>query len=263
MGPVESDTFYDQHPFDWVVPGASEPVESVVSRPLLEMIGRLQPDSLVLDLGCGPGRVLGILSRKGVKCVGLDRSRVSISLANKRYRTHGVVGDNLRLPFADACADVIISDGVIHHTDDPQTAFSENCRVLKPSGDMYLAVYKPSGRYPLLYRFPGALIRNGLKRRWARPLVTVFGELPYFLVHFVRSRGRRTWAGSRNLFYDYFATPKVAFLPRAVIEEWCAKYGVRVALYDENQRGNVHSFCVVKPQNKGAVPIAETGEVSL
>jgi len=246
MGSTESATFYDEHPFDWAVPDSSEPIQKVVSHSLMQMIESLPPDSLILDVGCGPGRVLGVLARRGLRCIGVDRSHVSVGLAVKRYSKPSIVGDNLRLPLADACVDVVISDGVIHHTEDPQAAFAENCRVLKPSGQMYLAVYKPAGRYPLLYKFPGSLIRRGLRRRWAQPLVTAFARLPYFLVHFVRSKGRRTWAGARNLFYDYFVTPRVAFLPRAVVEEWCAKLGLRVALYDDNRRGNVHSFCLVK-----------------
>jgi len=246
MGSAERITFYDQHPFDWVAPDSTEAIHKVVSRPLIELIDGLDADSLVIDVGCGPGRVLGVLARRGVKCVGIDRSRVSVGLATQRYRKPGAVGDNLRLPFVDSCADVVISDGVIHHTEDPQAAFEENCRILKPSGQMYLAVYKPTGRYPWLYKYPGALIRAGLRNPLTRVLVTIFAQTPYFLVHFVRSRGRRTWAGAQNLFYDYFVTPRVAFLSRDVVESWCAKEGLRIVLYDANVGGNVHSFRLVK-----------------
>jgi SAM-dependent methyltransferase len=245
MGHTEPTTFYDQHPFDWAPFDASGAVDSFVSRALLELIENIETDSLVLDIGCGPGRVLGVLARRGIRCIGLDRSRVSVGLAAKRYHRPGVVADNLRLPFADGTANVVISDGVIHHTENPRAAFAENCRILKPGGRMYLAIYKDSGRYPWLYKYPGALIRVGLRNRWTTPL-TLLAQLPYYLVHFVRSRGRRTWAGAQNLFYDYFVTPRVAFLPREVVEEWCAREGAHVALYDENRGGNVHSFCLVK-----------------
>jgi len=246
MGPTERVTFYDQHPFDWVGSDASEPIHNIISRPLVDFIETLEKNALVLDIGCGPGRVLRVLACLGVKCAGLDRSSVSISLATKRYGRPGVVGDNSRLPFADGCADAIISDGVVHHTEDPESSFAENCRVLKPSGRMYLAVYKPAGRYPWLYKYPGALIRSGLRRGWTQPAVTVFAQVPYFLVHFLRSRGRRTWTGARNLFFDYFVTPRVTFLPRAVVDEWCARHGARIVLYDENRGGNVHSFWLVR-----------------
>ena len=253
MQSAEPATFYDLHPFDWVTPGDSEAIEAVVSRPLAQLIQTLDPNSVVLDIGCGAGRVLGVLARRGIHCIGLDRSRVSVGIIVERYGRPGVVGDNLHLPFADGKADVVISDGVIHHTEDPAAAFAENCRILKPAGRMYLAVYKPYGRYPWLYKYPGAVIRSGLRLRWAKTLISIFAQVPYFLVHFVRSKGKQTWAGARNLFFDYFVTPRVAFLPRTTVEEWCTKLGIRVVLYDENRGGNVHSFCLAKDARSPAV----------
>jgi SAM-dependent methyltransferase len=246
MEPLEATTFYDQHPFDWVPADGSRSNAAFVSRPLVELIESLDPHVLVLDIGCGPGRVLSVLARKRIRSIGLDRSRVSVGMVRERYQVPGVVGDNLKLPFADGTADVVISDGVIHHTNDPAAAFAENCRVLKQGGQMYVAVYKPYGRYPWLYKYPGALVRSGLRCGWSKPLVTLFVQWPYFLVHFARSRGQQTWAGARNLFYDYFVSPHVEFLSRRVVEEWCARQGVHVARYDENRGGNVHSFCLVK-----------------
>ena len=248
MEGTERVTFYDQHPFDWVSSDCAEEMRSVVSRPLVDLIQSLDANSLVFDIGCGPGRVLGFLARRGIPCVGLDRSRVSLSLAVQRYGRPGIVGDNLHLPFADGTADIVISDGVIHHTEDPLAAFTENYRVLKPGGRMYLAVYKPSGRYPLLYKHPGGLIRSGLLHSWSRPLVVALFQVPYFLVHYVRSKGKRTWAGAQNLFYDYFVTPRVAFLPRQVVEGWCAKQRARIVQYDENPGQNVHSFLLEKSE---------------
>lgn len=246
MGSTERSTFYDEHPFDWAPLGPDESLRSVVSPALADLIDGLEKDLLVLDIGCGSGRVLGWLAKRGVRCIGLDQSRVSVNLATDRYARPGVVGDNLQLPFKNGVADVIISDGVIHHTGDPSSAFRENCRVLKPGGRMYLAVYRPTGHYPWLYKYPGGAIRSGLRRRWTKPFVTLFARAPYFVIHFVRSKGRRTWAGARNLFYDYFVTPQIAFVPREIVDEWCAGNGVCVVSYDENRHANVHSFCIVK-----------------
>jgi SAM-dependent methyltransferase len=271
MEPTERLTFYDQHPFDWVAGGSQPDIGQFVSRPLIEMIESLGPNALVLDIGCGPGRVLGFLAQRRIRAVGVDRSRVSLSMVRERYDVPCAVGDNLNLPFADGAVDVVISDGVIHHTDDPAAAFAENCRVLKPGGQMYVAVYKPYGRYPWLYKYPGAMIRIGLRHSWSKPFVTAFAMLPYYLVHFARSKGQRTWAGSRNLFYDYFVTPKIDFLSRALIEEWCSRSGLRVDSYDENRGGNVHSFRLLKeakpstrsaPVEVACIDPARTGSAS-
>jgi SAM-dependent methyltransferase len=251
MDPTESPkpaTFYDEYPFDWAPNGPQELLRAVVSPLLADLIENLEPKSLVLDVGCGPGRVLGFLARRGTRCIGVDRSRISLGLAMQRYSRPTVVADNLHLPFAGGSADVLISDGVIHHTEDPEAAFAENCRVLRPDGQMYLAVYKPFGHYPWIFKYPGALIRVATRHGWSQPLVTAFAQFPYFLVHYIRSRGRRTWAGAQNLFYDYFITPRVAFLSRAVVEDWCTKHGAHVAAYDENRAANVHSFHIVKNQ---------------
>ena len=71
MEPTKPVTFYDQHPFDWVPPDGSKEIEAVVSRPLMELIESLEPNLLVLDIGCGAGRVLdeqpGDLDGPGVR----------------------------------------------------------------------------------------------------------------------------------------------------------------------------------------------------
>ena len=117
--PTDRETFYDEHPFDWIPVDGTASIHSVVSRPLVELIETLDSNSLIFDIGCGPGRVLGFLAQRGLHCIGIDRSRVSIELATSRYGRPGAVADNLRLPLADGVADVVISDGVIHHTEDP------------------------------------------------------------------------------------------------------------------------------------------------
>jgi SAM-dependent methyltransferase len=266
MVPTERMVFYDEHPFDWAPFDGAAEIRSVLSPSLVDFIETLDSNSLILDVGCGPGRVLGFLVKRGLRCFGIDRSRVSVELAMKRYACPALVADNLCLPVADAIADVIVSDGVIHHTEDPYAAFVENLRILKPGGQMYLAVYKPFGRYPRLYKFPGALIRRGLKHGWSRPLVIFFAQVPYFLVHFIRSGGKRSWTGSLNLFYDYFVTPKVVFLARQVVEEWCMKQRVRIVRYDENRGQNVHSFLFVKEsrsESQSEMGKREAGEVLL
>ena len=112
------------------VPAPSD-LDSIVARPLAEFIRSLDEDALVLDIGCGPGRGLGLRAQRGTRCIGLDRSRVSVQMASNRYGRPRIVADNLKLPLADGMADAVISDGVIHHTNDPSASFTENCRVLK------------------------------------------------------------------------------------------------------------------------------------
>jgi SAM-dependent methyltransferase len=242
MSLVKQTTFYDEHPFDWVGNLRGEELRQVISPLLLAFVDALPADALVLDVGCGPGRVMAYMKYKGLRCIGLDRSASSIAIISTRHNLPGAVADNCRLPVRDSVADVVITDGVMHHTGDPQRALAEDCRILKMGGQLYLAVYKPGGRYEFLYRYPGWFIRGLVKSSGTRWLAHATALPLYYMVHRVKSNGRITWQGAKNLFYDYFASPQVAFLSRKVIEEWASLNGMALLRYDANPNQNVHCF---------------------
>lgn len=246
---IRQTTFYDEHPFDWIERYDAREVDAVISPLLLSFVESLSPEDRVLDIGCGPGRVMSYLESRGLQCAGFDRSEQSLRLMRGRLRKPAAVADNLHLPVKSGAADAVISDGVLHHTPDPYRSFLENCRILCPGGRLYLAVYKPGGRYEFLYRFPGSVFRAAMRLRLTRALVH-FTALPiYYAVHLLRRRGRISWRGATNLFYDYFISPRVAFLSRDTIQGWCKIHGIDVLTYDRNPRGNVHSFILQKPCN--------------
>lgn len=242
MSLVKQSTFYDDHPFDWVEGYHGDELRKVISPLLLEVIDALPQDSLVLDIGCGPGRVLSYLGYRGVRCVGLDRSSNSIALIAQRHKLPGAVADNCRLPVQSAVADLVITDGVLHHTGDPPRAFAEDCRILKPGGQLYLAVYRPGGRYEFLYCYPGWFVRKLVARRATRWIAHSTALPLYYIAHRLKSGGKVAWQGARNLFYDYFASPTVAFLSRKQIEDFGISQGMELVRYDGNPSQNVHCF---------------------
>jgi SAM-dependent methyltransferase len=101
----------------------------------------------VLDVGCGPGTVLGQLTRAfGVAGVGLDASPKMIEAA--RRETPDVdelyVGRAEELPFADASFDAVLMRLVVHHVDRPR-AFGEILRVLRSGGRLVITTSDPDG----------------------------------------------------------------------------------------------------------------------
>jgi 2-polyprenyl-6-hydroxyphenyl methylase/3-demethylubiquinone-9 3-methyltransferase len=89
----------------------------------------------LLDVACGAGLLAPHLSGPlaGWQHLGVDLSPVSLRLA----REHGVtavVGNALRLPFADASLSCVVAGEVLEHLTDLDGACAELARVLAPGG---------------------------------------------------------------------------------------------------------------------------------
>lgn len=100
---------------------------------------------LALDVACGSGRYTRALQAQGARVVGLDLS-LDLLRAARRTGLDGAVGlvraDMLRLPFATACFDVVLSMftsfGYFAAEADDRAMLGEVARVLQPGGDLVL-----------------------------------------------------------------------------------------------------------------------------
>ena len=108
---------------------------------VVESICNLSFDTL-LDLGCGTGEVLSIISKKkkGCKLYGLDLSEKMLEKAKKKLSDSDtlLVGDSENMPFEDEMFDVLTSTESFHHYPNPQKAVKEIYRVLKKDGKLIL-----------------------------------------------------------------------------------------------------------------------------
>lgn len=93
-----------------------------------------------LDLGCGTGEevlaMAGLVGSSGL-AVGLDVSTTMVSEATVRHgrgRCRFLVGDAVRLPFADGSFDAARTERTLQHVADPAAAVAELARVLRPGG---------------------------------------------------------------------------------------------------------------------------------
>ena len=97
-------------------------------------------EQLVLDLGCGTGHMVEILTRQGYRVLGLD-IRLEGLQATRRLipRSWLVQGQATYLPFADKSFEVVLLVDVLEHTEDV-AALREVRRVMKPDGLLILTV---------------------------------------------------------------------------------------------------------------------------
>jgi SAM-dependent methyltransferase len=88
----------------------------------------------VLDIGCGPGRHVLALARRGALAVGVDVSPIAVRIARGRGATvlHRSVFD--RLPGAGRWGTALLLDGNIGIGGSPTALLSRLARLLRPGG---------------------------------------------------------------------------------------------------------------------------------
>ena len=115
----------------------------------------------VLDDGCGPGFFSAILAELHNDVTGIDYSEEMVEKARQRLQALAlpgkiVRGDAHRLDFPAESFDAVVSRNVIWNLKEPEKAYGEIARVLRPGGTLivndgncYLYLYDP--RYKALY----------------------------------------------------------------------------------------------------------------
>jgi SAM-dependent methyltransferase len=91
--------------------------EKHIYSPLLEMLQEVDLGARVLDVGCGNGRLLKVLSERQSKYVGIDQSESLIKICQDKYPDYKfVAGDILNLgELADYDFDYVFCIAVLHH----------------------------------------------------------------------------------------------------------------------------------------------------
>jgi ubiquinone/menaquinone biosynthesis C-methylase UbiE len=148
----------------------------------------------VLDLGCGSGRDVYLLSRlvgPHGRVIGVDMTPEQLAVARTHQQWHadrygyarsnvslheGLIEDLAALGIADASIDVVVSNCVLNLSPEKPRVFAEIMRVLKPGGELYFSDVFADRRIPAaLSRDPvllgeclaGALYREDFRRLMA------------------------------------------------------------------------------------------------
>jgi len=127
-------------------------------------------DKLILEAGCGTGRLCCLLARDfpNLRVIGIDISPNSLKIANllKEYlhvsNVSFEIGDLFQIPYPDNYFDVVFNEGVIEHYSLRNNAnyidaFKEMIRVTKKGGKIIIAV-------PNWYNFPHTLYKWALNK---------------------------------------------------------------------------------------------------
>lgn len=138
----EWDKFYADGTYVMWVPG-----ECLVQFVAKEIERKKRKIKRILDVGCGNGRHLVYLAKKGFNVCGIDISSKSLSITQnwlKQKRLHAELkkASVTEIPYPDKYFDVVICLGILDHilTQDVKKGIQEIERVLKPQGILFLGL---------------------------------------------------------------------------------------------------------------------------
>jgi len=191
----------------------------------------------VLEAGCGGGQHTSFMAPFARTVTAVDLNTVDIarertkSFSNVRFVAADVATMDLKETF-----DVVLSVGVVHHTDDPDATVKNLVRHLKPGGRLLLWVYSKEGNFLVEWGVEPA--RKIFLRRLSRPVLlglsrlitaclyapvcTVYlAPLP-FLPYYEYFANFRRLGFARNVLnvFDKLNAPQVQLLSRDRVLKW-------------------------------------------
>jgi len=205
---------------------------------LFEFLKKIRGGKL-FDIGCGSGFFLYIYLKQGftkhdITALDLATNNVN-ALRKKGFKA--IWGDALALPFKDNVAHGTVSHGVIHHTDNPEQAFSELVRITKPGGYIYLNVYNKwhpyfylvhKATYPLrcIYYHHTKKIFNIVY-----PLTKIFFQPLAFLAlgQFLDDKT------GKAMLMDQVFTPRAHVFSKNDIKKYAARYNCTIEKFEYNR----------------------------
>lgn len=128
--------------------------------------GRIRPGMLILDGGCGSGRNLVYFLREGYDVYAADSNPAAVQAVRSMARelAPSIPESNFRIEaveemsFPDACADVVISNTVLHFARDDEhfeSMLDGTWRVLKPGGLFFCRLGSTIGMESRVERIQG------------------------------------------------------------------------------------------------------------
>jgi SAM-dependent methyltransferase len=109
---------------------------------VLDLVGP-SPSDVVADVGCGNGRYLAELARRGLRghLIGADLSFGMLAAARSRVPAASLIAaDASGLPLRDGAADLSLAMHMLYHVPDPVAAACELRRITRPGGTVVVGL---------------------------------------------------------------------------------------------------------------------------
>jgi carbamoyltransferase len=214
----EVKAFYEETPF----PNYDEhdSVRSLMEKSRRGMYAKTLNDAIpfnttVLEVGCGTGQLSNFLGIACRRVIGTDLCLNSLRLGEAFRREHDLsrvrfVQMNLFRPcFKPGQFDVVLCNGVLHHTSDPLGGFKSLVPLVRPGGHIIIGLYNTYGRFATNTRRKIFRLTGG-RGRWLDP----------YLRTGPGAEKRRAW------FADQYQHPHESTHTMGEVLEWFEQAGL-------------------------------------
>ena len=241
--------FYEENPFpnyehfdsEWSLREAAR--RGIFARLLDEQMSR---DARVLEVGCGTGQLSNFLGMKwGRGVFGTDLCLNSLRLGQQFKVNHHI--DNVaflqmnlfRPVFKPESFDLIICNGVLHHTSQPQLGFETISALVKKGGIVIIGLYNQYGRVftdlrRLIFKASGNRFRF-LDSRLRRGDVSDARKQIWFMDQYQHPHESKHTIGQVLRWFDGAGIEFVNSVPKASVSE---SFSEDEELFAANARGS-------------------------
>ncbi len=176
--------FYEETPFPNY--DDHDSVRSLIEKSRRGLYARRLDESIpynssVLEVGCGTGQLTNFLGMSCRQVIGTDMCLNSLRLGEAFRREHGLTRvrflqmNLFRPPLESEQFDVVLCNGVLHHTADPYGGYRGLVRLVKPGGYIVIGLYNTYGR--LMTDTRRVLFRmTGGHAKWIDPILRRQGQ---------------------------------------------------------------------------------------
>jgi SAM-dependent methyltransferase len=212
---------------------------------LKELGSEIQPDSLILDFGCGEGWAVYQFRKQGLQAFGVDIEN-SYESVQKQCKEEGLIRadaeifhtidmNQYKIPFEDDTFDFVISDQVFEHVQNYPQAIAEIKRVLKPGGSSLHVI--PSRYHPI-------------EGHVFVPLATIFRGhryLAFWALLGVRNSYQKglNWKEVADLNYGYLRNCTTYYKKSKIRRLFASQFGhvsFVEGVFIKHHHGRIHSY---------------------
>ncbi len=236
--------------------------ESAVMRATHDILGWLKPEDIqgkdVVDIGCGSGLHSLCFHRLGVANVlSFDADPRSVEATKKLWRKEGCPV-NWRIAQASVLDEVTMHDigtfdfvyawGVLHHTGNIWGAVDRACRLVKPGGKLWLAIY---GKGPTYEEDLALKKRYNAASWWGKKCMELHWIYLMMRLHQRNDGSAFSWKRMRGMNMYHDIVDWLGGLPYEVadpeeIKFFCYNRNLRLLRMDDRQANVYYLFSSVR-----------------